>query len=308
MNHRTVQAVAATAILAADDTIRSVAVIGPGPVSPPAQGGGAFNLVSALALADALAEALAGLATVAVQPDCVTWSVVPAPPAATLSDPDTGEQGIRLKYHAEDGRLMGTEHRSATTVTRWDGLPGGTGWGGRGMITLRTRYRVGPGQAGPHVIGAGGVGRLALKVNGIEVAAGHPDVPADPIEAAAGPGEIRATVYLPEGQEAEIGISLTPDDWPQDPAVIRLGIAPAPDRTAVLREAVEAARNADAAVVLVGSGPPERQGLAAPGRQDELVRRISEVNDRTVVVSMGRRGEMHPPLRVKSSRAAFPAP
>jgi beta-glucosidase len=303
MNHRTAQALAATAILAADDTIRSVAVIGPGAVSPPAPGGNnaAFNRVSASALADALTEALAGLATVAVQPGDVTWSVVPEPPPATLSDPDTGEQGIRLEYRTEDGRRAGTEHRSTTTVTWWDGLPGGISWGGRGTITLRTRYRVRPGQAGPHVIGAGGVGRLTLKVNGIEVAAGHPDVPVGPGEAAAVPGEIRATVYLAEGQEAEIGIWLLPDEWPQGPAVIRLGIAPAPDRNAMLREAVEAARNADAAVVLVGSGPAESHGFALPGRQDELVRRISEVNDRTVVVRAARRGEMHPSLRVKSS-------
>jgi beta-glucosidase len=53
---------------------------------------------------------------------------------------------------------------------------------------------------------------------------------------------------------------------------------------------VEAARTADAAVVVVGSGPAtesegfDRPGLALPGDQDELVRRVAAVNDRTIVV------------------------
>jgi beta-glucosidase len=140
------------------------------------------------------------------------------------------------------------------------------------------------------VIGAGGVGRLRLSVNGIEVAAGHTDVPADPVEAMVRPGEIRTTVHLAAGNETEIEITLLPDDWPQGPVAIRLGIVPAPDDDTMLSEAVEAARAADAAVVVVGSGPAtesegfDRPGLALPGRQDELVRRVAAVNDRTIVV------------------------
>jgi len=127
-------------------------------------------------------------------------------------------------------------------------------------------------------------------VNGIEVAAGRTDVPADPVEAMVRPGEIRATVYLAAGREAEIGICLRPDDWPQGPVAIRLGLVPAPDDDTLLNQAVEAARAADAAVLVVGSGPAsesegfDRPGLALPGRQDELVRRVAAVNNRTIVV------------------------
>ena len=104
------------------------------------------------------------------------------------------------------------------------------------------------------------------------------------------PGEVRVTVDLTAGQEAEVGVSLLPEDWPQGPVAIRLGIVPAPDADALLREAVEAARSADAAIVVVGSGPTtesegfDRPGLGLPGDQDELVRRVAEVNHRTVVV------------------------
>ena len=104
------------------------------------------------------------------------------------------------------------------------------------------------------------------------------------------PGEIRATVHLTAGRETEIGVCLRPDDWPQGPVAIRLGLVPAPDDDAMLSQAVQAARDADAAVVLVGSPPGtesegfDRPGLALPGRQDELVRRIAAVNDRTIVI------------------------
>jgi len=271
-------------------TVRSVAVIGPNAVSPVTQGGGSATVppVSVSTPAAALTEALAGLARVTVRPGCATWNLVPEPPRYALRDPVTGELGVRVEFRTQDGTLAAAEHRAATMFTWWDGLPEGIGWGGRGTIALRTCYLAT--HDGPHVIGAGGVGRLTLRVNGIEVAAGHTDVPADPVEAMVRPGEIRTTVYLAAGSETEIGITLLPDDWPQGPVAIRLGLVPAPDDDMMLSEAVEAAREADAAVVVVGSGPAtesegfDRPGLALPGRQDELVRRVAAVNDRTVVV------------------------
>jgi beta-glucosidase len=273
-------------------TVRSLAVIGPNAVSPVTQGGGSATVPQAgvSTPAVALTEALDGLdpnTRVTVRPGCVTWTIVPEPPRYALRDPATGEPGVRIEFRAEDGTLISAEHRGATMFTWWDGLPGGIGRG-RGLIVLRTRYLAG--QDGPHVIGAGGVGRLRLTVDGIEMAAGRTGTPADPVEAMVRPGEIRATAYLAADHEAEIAVSLRPDDWPQGPVAIRLGVVPKPDDGALLREAVEAARAADAAVVVVGSSPAaesegfDRPGLALPGRQDELVRRVAAVNPRTIVV------------------------
>ena len=271
-------------------TLRSIALIGPNAVSPVTQGGGSATVpqVGVSTPAGALTEALAGQARLIVRPGCVTWSIVPEPPLGALRDPDTGEPGVRLEFHTEDGELAGTEHRTATMFTWWEGLPAGIGWGGRGTISLRARYRAA--QGGPHVIAAGGVGLLTLTIDGAQVAQGRPGVPADPVETMVRPGEIRATIDLAEGQDAEVAISLLPEDWPDGPVAIRLGIVPMPDGDALLREAVEAARNADVAIVVVGSGPAtesegfDRPGLALPGDQDELVRRVAAVNDRTVVV------------------------
>jgi beta-glucosidase len=270
-------------------TIRSVAVIGPNALHPVTQGGGSATVpqVSVSTPAQALTEALAGRARVIVRPGCATWTIVPEPPRYALHDPVTGEPGVRIEFRAADGTLVSAEHRGATMFTWWEGLPAGIGQG-HGSIVLRTCYR--PAQDGPHVIGAGGVGRLTLTVNGTEVASGHPGTPADPVEAMVRPGEIRTTVHLAAGRETEIGVCLRPDDWPQGPVTIRLGLVPAPDDDAMLSEAVEAARAAGAAVVVAGSSPGaesegfDRPGLALTGRQDELIRRVAAVNERTIVV------------------------
>jgi beta-glucosidase len=275
------------------DTIRGLAVIGPNAVSPVTQGGGSATVpqYGVSTPAAALTEALAGAASgvkVSVQAGVVTWNIVPEPPRSALRDPDTGEPGVRLEFRTEDGALAATEHRTATMFTWWDGLPEGIGRGGQGTIVLRTRYLAA--DDGAHVIGAGGVGSLTITVDGTEVASGHPGVPADPVEAMVRPGEIRASAQLAAGREAEIAVILRPDDWPQGPVAIRLGVVPTPDGDAMMAAAVEAARVADAAVVVVGSAPGtesegfDRPGLALGGRQDELVRRVAEVNDRTIVV------------------------
>lgn len=266
----------------------TIALIGPNAVQPVTQGGGSatVNAAAASAPSDALASRFPGRVTVA--PGCVTWTIVPQPPPGSLTDPVTGSAGTRIEFRAEDGTPVAAEHRTATMFTWWDGLPDGIGWGGHGTIVLRTRYRAA--RSGPHVIGAGGVGFLTLTVDGFRLASGTTPIPADPVEVMVRPGEVRATVELTAGQDAEIKVELLPENWAQGPVAIRLGITPEPDEDAMLAEAVTAARDADVAVVVVGSGPAtesegfDRPGLALPGRQDELVRQVAAVNDRTVVV------------------------
>ncbi len=272
------------------EAVRRVALIGPNAVQPVTQGGGSAAVPQAgvATPADALAAALAGSAELVVEPGCITWEAVPQPEPSALTDPETGEGGTRVEFRAADGGLLGAEHRTATMFTWWEGLPEGVGWGGQGRIVLRTRFRAA--HDGPHLIGAGGVGQLTLSVGGQVRAQGRTPVPADPVEAMVRPGEIRATVALRAGQDAELEVVLLPENWKQGPISIRLGVVPAPDEDALLEAAVRAATGADAAVVVVGSGPAsesegfDRPGLALAGRQDELVRRVAAVNGRTIVV------------------------
>ena len=272
-------------------SIGSIALIGPNAVHPVIQGGGsaAVHPAGISAPDDALRAALAGQATVTVTPGCHTWETVPEPPARSLTDPVTGEPGVRLEFRAADGRLLGTEHRNTTVFAWWgDGLPAGVGWGEDGTVSLLASYQ--PEASGPHMVGAAGVGRLTLTVDGTVAAAGDTPVPADPVETMTRPGEVTGVVELTAGQPAQVRLDFLPSALAEGPLAVRLGIVAAPDEEAALAEAVQAAAAASAAVVVVGSAETtesegfDRDTLQLPGRQDELVERVAAVNPRTVVV------------------------
>jgi beta-glucosidase len=265
-------------------------VVGPGAVRPTIQGGGSA-IVAPAALstpAGALAGRLAGTAEVMVADGCTIWGTVPAPPDGSLRDPVTGEAGLRLQFLGSDGTVLRTEHRRSAALAWWDGVPPGVGWGEGGSIVLTAMF--GAGQTGPHLLGAAGVGHLRITVDGELVADRPTIVPADPVQAMTRPGQVRAGLDLQAGQQVLIRIEFRPAPDGEGPLAIRFGIVPALDEDAMLAEAVAAAARADAAVVVVGSADLtesegfDRPGLALPGRQDELIRRVAAVNRRTIVV------------------------
>jgi len=271
--------------------IGSIALIGPNAVYPVIQGGGSAIVapVTVSTPAVALPAALAGQATVTVAPGCRTWVTVPEPVAGSIRDPLTGEPGLRLEFRDGDGTLIGDEHRISTQLAWWDeGLPPGVGWGEDGTIVVRTRFRATA--AGPHLIGAAGVGHLTLTVDGTVVADRVTPMPDDPVQTMTRPGEVRAVVDLRAGQETEVRLDFQPADGVDAPLAVSLGIAADEDEDTMIAEAVRAAARAAAAVVVVGSAEAaesegfDRQTLALPGRQDELVTRVAAVNPRTVVV------------------------
>jgi beta-glucosidase len=271
--------------------IGSIALIGPNAVHPVIQGGGSAAVAPVTVSTPALSlpAALAGRATVTLTPGCRTWTTVPEPPAGSIHDPRTGEPGLRLEFHRPDGTLIGHEHRNSTQLTWWDeGLPPGVGWGEDGTIVLLTRFRAST--TGPHVIGVGGVGHLTLTVDGVVVADTVTPVPADPVQTMTRPGEIRATASLQAGQEAEIRLDFQPASGIDAPLAVRLGIAADGDEDTMIAAAERAAARSAAAVVVVGLAEAaesegfDRETLALPGRQDELVARVAAVNPRTVAV------------------------
>jgi beta-glucosidase len=270
--------------------LNRLAVIGPNAVRPAIHGGGSAVVVPVTVStpAAALSAALAGQAEVTVAEGCQTWVVVPEPDLTALRDPGTGEPGLHLEFRAADGHLLAAEHRASPSLAWWDQVPPGVGWGKPGRIVLTTSFR--PDASGAHLLGVAGVGHLTLTVDGVVVADGATVVPSDPVEAMTRPGEIRATAALEAGRPAQIRLEFTPAADGEGPLFVRLGIVPVTDDDHLLAEAEQAARHADAAVVVVGSAPMtesegfDRATLALPGRQDELVRRVAAVNDRTVVV------------------------
>jgi beta-glucosidase len=268
--------------------LRRVALIGPNAVHPVIQGGGSARVIPAgdPAPARSLQAVLGARAEVTTSPGCWTWQGVPEPPQGSVTDPFTGEPGVRLEFHTADGEL--SEHRAATALAWWDGLPPGVGWGESGVIGLRARFR--PPTSGPYLLGSAGVGQMTITVDGTVVAEGETPVPADPVETMTRPGEIRGQVALTAGQDAEIEVKFHPAAHCQGPVALRLGITPSADEETLMAEAVAAAAAADIAVVVVGSAETsesegyDRDTLVLPGRQDELVTRVAAANPRTVAV------------------------
>ena len=266
--------------------VGEIALIGPGGIRPTIQGAGA--VVVAPASVSTPVEALSARTKVTVAEGCQIWATVPAPPIDSLTDPVTGEPGVHLEFIATDGTVLRAEHRTAATFAWWDGFPPGIGWGEGGSIVLDMLYR--PQATGPHLIGAAGVGRLTITVDGVIVADRPTAVPVDPVQAMTNPGQVRAGVDLQAGQQVRLKVGFRPAPDGEGPLTVRFGVVPAADDETLLAEAVQVARAADAVVVVVGSAELteveglDRPTLALPGRQDELVSRVAAVNDRTIVV------------------------
>jgi beta-glucosidase len=264
-----------------------VAVIGPNASRPVGQGGGSAAVpgVPVSVPADAIAYALAGYQIpVTVHEGCPNWEVVPEPALGSLTDPETGEPGVRLEVHDSGGTPLVSEHRQAAAFTWWES-PGGDR---AATLTMRARYR--PETTGRHVLAAGGTGWLTLVVDGQEIVTGHAPAADDPVRAMTRPGEFRAVRELTAGTGIDVAVTLRAADWDLPPVALRLGIVPEPDEEAMLAEAEAAAATAAAAIVIVGTPPggeaegTDRTTLALPGRQDELIRRVAVACDRVIVV------------------------
>jgi beta-glucosidase len=278
---------AATLPLAADE-LRRVAVVGPNAAVARTQGGGSVrvtpdHVVSPL---DGLRAALVplGVEVVHALGARIRAGLEPLT-AARVSDPETGEPGLRLRFLDADGAVLRSERRTAgKLVWAWDDLPGQAA-----TVELAARLRAAA--DGVHAFGVVGVGHFRLAVGGTVLVDEHLRPESDDVGAMSlTPARRSGRLPLRSGQEVELAVRYRPD--PAFPAArMTLGVeVPAPPDDEELEHAVALAGDADAAVVVVGTTEEiesegfDRASLALPGRQDELVRRVAAANPRTVVV------------------------
>jgi beta-glucosidase len=265
-------------------SVERVAVIGPNAIEPQTQGGGSVRVlaVRSVGIADALRDALD--AHVSVHQGVATSATVALPADGTLHDPVTGRPGVRLEARNADGAVVYDAPFPNSVATWWDGLPDAFYIPGA-EVTMRATYR--PAIDGPHLVGVAGVGRVRVSIDGTMLAEASSLPPRDVVEALSRPPELRVPVAMRVGQEVDVSAEYRADTRF---ATMRLGIAPQLHDEGLLVEAARAAAGADVAVVVVGSADGtesegyDRDGLALPGRQDELVRRVAAANPNTIVV------------------------
>ena len=267
---------------------RSVAVIGEHATLPRTQGGG-----SATVLPERVATPLDGLR--AALPDAeVTWTAgVPLHdglrplPLATLTDPESGQPGLRVRCLDAGGAELLSENRRTAELVWLGTLPAGTA-----AVELRTRYR--SGAAGPLTLGVAAAGHLRILLDGAP--AFDTDLAPEGTSLGAAlfaPPVARVPTILVESAAVELTVRyrLPEAVGARRVAAITLGTEAA-DRPVsdAIAAAAASAGAAEVAVVVVGTTPKlesegfDRAGLSLPGAQDDLVRAVAAANPRTVVV------------------------
>jgi beta-glucosidase len=273
------------------ETLQRVAVIGHNARDARTQGGGSATVIptSVVSPLDGLRAALPD-AEVTYSIGTVVQEGVAELPLATMTNPATGQPGAQVRFLAADGTELYAEDRFSSALVY---LGGNAPIGDTSVFEFRTTYT--PAESGSILLGFATVGRGRIFTDGkllredVAVPVGtdlgaallSPPSISTPLDVIAGqPIDVRVELELPE-REGGLSNALS----------VTVGVQPDPsDPQALIDEAVEAARTADVAVVVVGTNSKvesegyDRSTLALPGRQDDLVRAVAAANPRTVVV------------------------
>jgi beta-glucosidase len=268
------------------DTLRRVAVIGPGAKDARALGGGSASVPLPYVITPfaGLRAALDGRAEVVTTVGATLSDSLRGARADELSGTGAGS-AVVLRWLDRNGATVAEQPAGTATIIRLlDTVP-------EGGAELEVHTGFLPDEDGDWRIGVTGLGRCVLVVDGTTVLeeTEEPEV-FDIHQMFASPPQHSTTVPLVAGQRVDVRIRYR---WPAAGFIFRVGLVVGPPTRPAdeeLAHAVELARTSEVAVVVVGTSEDvesegfDRTSLALPGRQDELVRAVAAVNPRTVVV------------------------
>jgi len=267
----------------------SIAVSGQNADLPRTQGGGSATVVPSEVISPltGLRQALPDT-VVSYHLGAVVQSGIAELPLDCLTDPETGSAGLRVRFRDSAGAVVLDEVRFASALVWLGNAPVGD----LATCEIVTDYR--PAVSGPVELGFAVVGPTVLSIDGTEVLAAENDVTGhDPATAVLSPPASTTVVDLRAGHSYRLRLEHSLAGTARQPGTlgITLGFRPAvASADALIAEAAEAARQAEVAVVVVGTNSQvesegfDRASLALPGRQDDLVRAVAAANPRTVVV------------------------
>ncbi|MFF4499605.1 beta-glucosidase [Streptomyces sp. NPDC001401] len=230
----------------------------------------------------------------AALPEGTLTYAVGADPNTELAVADKGFE-LRAVCRDADGNVIGTGSAPNGQI-QWMGsdLPEGVTHDRLHTVELTGTFT--PRDTGPHTFGIKGTGHFTLTVAGTTYYddVQRPADDSDPFEAFFGSPVPRAQPELTAGEPVDVSLThvfALPEEVPFK--VVAFALAhqePQRDADELIAEAVEAARAADTAVVVVATTDRvesegfDRKDLTLPGRQDELVRAVAAANPNTVVV------------------------
>ncbi|MCX5382659.1 glycoside hydrolase family 3 protein [Streptomyces sp. NBC_00083] len=267
--------------------VRTVALIGAAARDARVLGGG-----SATVFPERIVSPLAGL-TAALPEGALTYTVG-ADPSDELAP---AEQGFELRAVCRDaeGAVLGTGSLPSGQV-QWigDDLPAGVTHESLHSIEVTGTFT--PRESGEHTFGTRGIGAFTLTVDGGALWEGTQELRegADPFEAFFGAPAERGRTHLTAGEPVEVSLLHTVHRMPGAALTAVMfsltHLGPQRDADELIAEAVEAARSAEVAVVVVATTDRvesegfDRSDLRLPGRQDDLVSAVAAVNPNTVVI------------------------
>ncbi len=270
-------------------TPASIAVSGQNAELPRTQGGGSATVVPSETISPltGLRQALP-TTVVSYHLGAVVQEGIAALPVDCLTDPETGSAGLRVRMVDAAGAVVLDEVRFSSALVWMGNAPAGE----LDSLEIVTDYR--PAVSGPIRLGFAVVGPTVLSIDGTRVLAADNAVPGDdPATALLSPPSSTTVVELEAGRAYRLRLEHDLSATPRLHGTlgITLGSRPAvASADALIAEAAEAARQAEVAVVVVGTNEQvesegfDRDSLALPGRQDDLVRAVAAANPRTVVV------------------------
>ncbi len=270
--------------------LSSVAVIGHNARDARTQGGGSATVIpeEVVSPLDALRAALPE-AEVHYEIGAVVQEGVAEIPLASIVNPETGEPGLRVTFLDADGTELFAEDRRATALV-WFG--GDAPIGASRTVVLATRYTAT--ETGTIELGFAGANPGRLFVDGELVLADTPVIEGTDLGAAfLNPPSVTTAVQVEEGRAIDIRAEFTRESQGALDGALSVTLGIAPERTdpeELIARAVDAARAAEVAIVVVGTNSKvesegyDRVDLDLPGRQDDLVRAVAATGTPTVVI------------------------
>ena len=269
----------------------SIALIGHNATLARTQGGGSATVLppQVSSPADAIVGAF-GSERVRTAIGAIVHEGIGEFPLEMMTNPVTGQPGVRVSFLDESGAELATEDRLASTYMFFDGI---VPLEDSSSIVLRTEVRFET--AGMTRLGYAGVNPTTMLVDGELilqdrlVAEGD-----DPAAGFLSPPSTATAVNVEADKAIELMLTV---DVTENVGVLAGGMSfgfgmepDSSDPAGLLAEAVEVAKGCDLAIVVVGTNSLvesegyDRDSLALPGHQDELVKAVAAANANTVVI------------------------
>lgn len=276
---------------------KKIAVIGPNAKRAIAHGGGSASLNPLFTVTpfDGLRAATSGEVSYSQGCDTAKWLPLVDPHCST----PTGEQGLILEYYKGDrfkGDPVDVQHKSGADLFLWDSAPKEV----MPTFSFKVKTIVTPKTSGNHTFSFSSVGPGRMFLDG-DMLIDNWNWSTEGEAMFSSSEDILETVYLEAGKPVHVLVESTNESRPEYKKAVqgeyhyggcRIGYEEE-RQIDLLQEAVDAAKSADVAIVVVGldaeweSEGYDRKTMDLPknGSQDLLIRSVLAANPNTVVVN-----------------------